>query len=115
MDERLQKALEFSNYSATINNQKQNIKNRVNQLKTVHYNSGVFMAEQQTIAFAKTLVDMEIKSAIVEDSKGNPVEIKNTEDFLEQLMSAYTSAMTEFDAQTSKLKKIRNLKKLMEW
>ena len=45
MDERLQKALEFSNYTLTLNNQKRNIKNRVQQLQLVHHGSGVFVAD----------------------------------------------------------------------
>lgn len=115
MDERLEKALEFSNYSATIANQKQNIKNRVQQIKTVHENSGVFMADHVTISFVKTLIDMKITSTIMEDSKGNPIQIKDLKSLQENLVSAYTSAMTEYDAGMNKLKKIRNLKKLMDW
>ncbi|SVE39218.1 uncharacterized protein METZ01_LOCUS492072, partial [marine metagenome] len=44
MDERLEKALEFSNYALTINNQKRNIRNRVAQLQIVHHLGGVFIA-----------------------------------------------------------------------
>ena len=45
MDERLEKALEFSNYTLTLNNQKRNIKNRVAQLQLVHHQAGVFIAD----------------------------------------------------------------------
>ena len=51
MDERLQKALDFSNYTATINNQKQNIKNRFEQLQLVHHAGGTFVANQQPVNY----------------------------------------------------------------
>ena len=53
MDERLEKALDFSNYALTINNQKRNIRNRVAQLQIVHHLGGVFIADHETIAFVK--------------------------------------------------------------
>lgn len=115
MDERLQKALEFSNYSQTIANQKQQVKNRVNQLCTVHYERGMFTADPTTISFVKTLIDLGKKQAIILDTKENPIEIKNLEEFLDSLVSAYTSGMTELDVEYNKLKKVRNLKKLMDW
>jgi hypothetical protein len=115
MDERLQKALEFSNYSLTINNQKRNIKNRVQQLQMVHKNGGVFIADATTISFIKTLIDLGKTSTILIDTKENPVRISKLVEFLDILMSAYTSATTEFDIEYEKLKKARSIKKIMDW
>ena len=64
MDERLQKALEFSNYTATINNQKRNIKNRFEQLQLVHHAGGTFVANQETIAFVNTMLSMKHTSGV---------------------------------------------------
>jgi hypothetical protein len=115
MDERLSKALEFSNYALTINNQKRNIRNRVAQLQIVHYLGGVFLANHETIAFIKTLMDLEHKSSIIIDSKQNPVNVKSLKELLDKLLNAYTSATTEFDIENEKLKKARNIKKVMDW
>tara|TARA_R110000851_G_scaffold73809_1_gene162792 strand:- start:188 stop:535 length:348 start_codon:yes stop_codon:yes gene_type:complete len=115
MDERLSKALEFSNYALTINNQKRNIRNRVAQLQIVHYLGGVFLADHETIAFIKTLIDLEHKSSIVIDSKQNPISVKSLKELLDKLLNAYTSATTEFDIENEKLKKARNIKKVMDW
>lgn len=115
MDERLQKALEFSNYNLTFQNQKQNIKNRFAQLQVVHFNNGVFKADPTTISFVKTLIDMGQKSSVIIDDKENPVEIKNLEDFLNELVSAYTSATQEYDVEFNKLKRMRSIKKIMDW
>ena len=73
MDERLQKALDFSNYTATINNQKNNIKNRFAQLQLVHHIGGVFIANSDTITFVKTLIDMGHKSGIIDAKENQPM------------------------------------------
>lgn len=114
MDERLQNALEFSNYSVTIANQKKNIKNRVSQIQVVIFNGGSFIADQQTISFVKALVDLDKKEAIILDTNDNPIRIGKLSDFLEELVSAYTSAMNEYDIKMAKLKKTRNLKSMLE-
>lgn len=115
MDERLEKALDFSNYALTINNQKRNIRNRVAQLQIVHHLGGVFIANHETIAFVKTLIDLKHKSSVIIDSKNNPITVKKLSELLEKLVDAYTSATTEFDIENEKLKKARNIKKIMDW
>jgi hypothetical protein len=115
MDERLQKALEFSNYTLTLNNQKRNLKNRVSQLQIVHHNSGVFLANEQTISFIKTLMDLDHKSGVLIDSKENPIRVKDFAELLDKLVSAYFSASNEYEAENEKIKKSRNIKSLMDW
>ena len=115
MDERLQKALEFSNYTATINNQKRNIKNRFEQLRLVHFGGGVFIANHETISFIKTMIEMDHTAGVLVDSKENPVSIKSFRELLERLMDAYFSATTEYEAEYTKIRKARNIKSLMDW
>lgn len=115
MDERLEKALDFSNYALTLNNQKRNIRNRVAQLQIVHHLGGVFTADHETIGFIKTLIDLKKKSAIVIDSKNNPITVSSLKELFEKLLDAYTSATTEFDIENEKIKKSRNIKKIMDW
>ena len=115
MDERLQKALEFSNYTATINNQKRNIRNRFAQLQLVHYMGGVFIANQETISFLKTLIDLDHKNGIIVDSKDNPINVNDLKELLDKLVSAYFSATTEFEVGYAKIKKARNIKTTMDW
>lgn len=114
-DDRLERALEFSNYVATMSNQKENIKNRVAQLQLVHYNGGTFKADPTTISFIKTLMDLGHTDAILFDSKQNPVNVKNLKTLLEDLVSAYFSAAQEFDVEYSKMRKARSIKKIMDW
>ena len=115
MDERLQKALDFSNYTATLNNQKQNIKNRFKQLQIVHHSGGVFLADQQTISFVKNMIDLEYTKGVLIDSKDNPVYINDFNELLEKLTSSYFDATTEYEAEYAKIRKSRNIKSMMDW
>lgn len=115
MDERLERALEFSNYALTINNQKRNIKNRVAQLQLVHYLGGVFIADSATISFVKTLIDLEHTGGVIIDSKENPVKIPKFTELLDKLVAAYFSATNEYEAEYAKLKKARTIKTIMDW
>ena len=115
MDERLQKALEFSNYTLTLNNQKRNIKNRVAQLQMVHSNGGVFIANHETITFVNMLVERKEKNIVELDSKENPIKVTDVSELLEKLLSAYHSATNEYMNEYDKLRKARNIKQIMDW
>lgn len=113
MDERLQKALDFSNYSLTISNQKKNLKNRLNQMLLVHHNNGVFVADPTTINFVCHLSTAQ-DTAVLLDTKENPIRINDLVEFSSKLDSAYDDAMREYEAEFNKIKKLRNLNKLLE-
>lgn len=115
MDERLERALEFANFRRTLSNQKKNIVSRMKVLQTLHHNNGVFFADNSTIAFVNALIQAGKTSAIIVDTKENPIEIENLQDFLELLVGNYIEATNEYKVQMDKLKKSRNIKKLMDW
>ena len=76
---------------------------------------GVFKANHETIAFIKTLIDLDKKESVVIDSKNNPITVRSLTELFDKLTDAYTSATTEFDIENEKLKKARNIKKVMDW
>lgn len=115
MDERLSKALEFSNFTLTVNNQKKNIKTRVSQLRIVHHSGGIFVADQSTISFIKALIDLDNKKSLIEDTRGTPIQVSNLSELLDLLISAYYNSMNELDAEYEKIKKSRSINKLMDW
>ena len=96
MDPRLEKALDFANYRATIANQRENLKKRIAVLKICHHEGAQFTASKTNIAFVKAMIDSGYDSGIIEDDKQNPIEIKDLEVLLQELSSAYHSAMNEF-------------------
>jgi len=115
MDERLERALEFANYRITLSNQKRTVRQRMSVLTTIHYKSGVFHANPQTISFVKALIDSGKESSIILDTKENPIEIEDLNDLLDTLLSSYTEAANEYKVQLDKIKKARNIKSLMDW
>lgn len=115
MDERLEKALEFANYRSTLSNQKRNIRTRMQVLQTVHYKSGSFLADERTISFVGALLFNKQESAIVIDTKDNPIEIDDLAAFNDVLVSAFNEASNEYKVQMDKIKRARNIKKIMDW
>lgn len=115
MDERLEKALEFANYRTTLSNQKRNIRTRMQVLQSVQYNNGSFLADERTISFTSALLSAGKDSAIVVDTKDNPIDIDDLKEFLDILISAYIEATNEYKSQMDKIKRARNIKKIMDW
>ena len=113
MDDRLQKALDFSNYSLTISNQKKNLKNRLNQMLLVHHNNGVFVADPTTINFVSYMMTQQ-QGMYILDTKENPIRIQDLPVFCQKLEDAYDTAMREYSEEFDKIKKLRNLNKLLE-
>jgi len=115
MDERLEKALEFANYRSTLSNQKRNIRSRMQVLQSVHYNGGSFIANEVTISFVSSIINAGKSSAIIVDTKDNPIEIEDLQEFQNILIDAYQQATNEYKIQMDKIKKARNIKKIMDW
>ena len=115
MDERLEKALEFANYRATLSNQKRNIRSRMQVLQSIHHKGGSFVANEVTISFISSIIAAGKKSAIIVDTKDNPVEIEDLQEFQTLLIDAYQQASNEYKVQMDKIKRARNIKQIMEW
>lgn len=115
MDERLEKALEFSNHRMTVETQRKNLLQRVETLQTVHYGGGSFKADEVLIAFTKAMVDNETETFILKDLRENPITIADPVGFLEKIISSYNGAMNEFSVESKKLSKARNIKTIMDW
>lgn len=115
MDDRLQRALNFSNYRQTLHIQKQNLQQRMkNQLQVMH-NNGMFVADQQIISFVKTLIDRGWEESVLIDSKNSPVKVENLTEFLDKLIDAYFKASNEYYVASERLKRSRNIQALLEW
>jgi len=115
MDERLEKALEFGNYRTTLSNQKKNIIARMQTLQLLHYQGGSFTANPSTISFVHSLIQLGKKKSVILDTKENPIEISDLNEFLEGLVGAYSEGVNEYKVQMDKIKKSRNIKKIMDW
>lgn len=115
MDERLEKALSFSNYRISIENRKIAIRRRFDTMLTVYHNDGEFKANDITISFVSTLLQNGNTDSVIIDKKNNPIKIDNLEEFKTILLNAYFEATNEYQSEIEKLKKARDVKKAMNW
>ena len=113
MDDKLREALEFSNFRLTLNNQKQNLKQRMNTMLTIGYNGNMFTTKLELINFVKQLLDLGVAQYVFLDDNENPVLISDLLDFHSKLLSSYSEAMNEYYVENEKLKKLRNTKKIV--
>lgn len=113
MDDKLKEALEFSNYRLTLNNQKKNLKHRMNTMLTIGYSNSMFTATLELINFVKLLIDSRAEQFVFIDDNDNPVLIKTLDDFYAKLFSAYSEALNEYYNDHEKLKRLRNTKGLV--
>lgn len=110
MDDRLQKALEHSNYQFTLNQQKENIRSRFANALLYAQNGGLFTVSPALIAFVETLSRLGHTDAVITDNKGNPIRIDVLADFLEDIVSTYVEATNEYYTEYEVIRKARSVK-----
>ena len=115
MDERLEKALAFSQYRKTIENRKVALQRTFNTMLQVPYANGMFVADQLTMAFVSTLITTDHVAAILIDSNSNPIAVDDLPELMAMLTSVYFAATNEYYIEIKKLAKARNVKKAMDW
>ena len=113
MDERLEKALEFSNYMVTLNNQRILIQEKFQEQSIHYFNGGKFQATQERIAFVQSLISLNQTSTILIDDNNIPVEIEDLELFAQDLLSTYFEAANNYLKEYNNIKKNRNVEGLI--
>jgi|TARA_B110000977_G_scaffold109211_1_gene142076 hypothetical protein len=113
MDERLEQALDFSNYMVTLNNQRRVIHEQF--LETcVHYlNGGKFSISRDLITFCQTLRHNDQDSAILIDDNNTPVEVEDLQKFLDDILDIYFTTSYEYLDEYNKIKKNRKVEGLV--
>jgi len=116
MDERLEKALEFSNYMVTLNNQKRVLKDQFRE-NTIHYfNGGQFTITKDLVTFVNMLVDKDnVHDIVLIDDNEMPVVISDLEEFLSNIIDQYFSAANKYHAEFQQLIKNRSTETLVEY
>jgi len=117
MDERLIKALDFSNFKLSLNNQKKLILNKLEDKLIIYENNGKFTANKETISYIACLVNnfthKEQKTLIILDDLNKPIKILDINKFLEKLIDIHTIATNEYYIEYEKISRSRNIKKLL--
>jgi hypothetical protein len=115
MDDKLEKALDLSNFRQTLYNQQQTLFSKVEDLKLLTYRDRLIKTSGQLIALTKIMIDMKYNEFIVDDVNGNPVKIDDPNDFLENIVNTYANAKNEHFKGYEKIRKARSIKKLVNF
>lgn len=114
MDERLEKALDFSNYMVTLNNQRRVIHEKFLE-NCVHYlNGGKFSVNRDLITFCHTLLQSDQTSAVIIDDNNTPVEVEDLQKFLDDILDIYFTNSYEYLEQYNDIKKNRTVEGLVD-
>lgn len=115
MDDRLKKALEFSNYRISLFNRKEDIKVKVNGILTHSHNGGIFKITIELIAFVKLLVDAQSTDIVLIDRNNNPIEILDIRKFYDDIFSKYFEATNYYNVEYTKLKQARTVSSIYDF
>lgn len=115
MEDILKKALDFSNYSQTLNLQRRLIREKL-ELKLIYgAHGGIFKIDQSLIAFVQMLLDNRRSENIpLIDFNNNPILITDLTKFRDDILDMYFSATTEYFNEYEKIKKSRSVEKLVD-
>lgn len=114
MDERLRKALEFSNYMVTFENQKNLSYEKFLENSVYYFNGSKFSVTQELMAFVQSLLANNQTFTILIDDNNIPVEIKNLENFSTQIYKVYIEAAKIFLSEYDTIKKNRSVSGLID-
>lgn len=114
MDERLQKALDHSNYMITLNNQKRLLKEQYQENLVYYFNGGQFTVTQQLISFCQSLVSMDQESTILIDDNDLPIAVDNISTFTKEILTKYFESSNSYLNKYNNLKKNRSVESIMD-
>lgn len=115
MDERLQKALEFSNYRQTLAIQRKTLKEKINAKLTYGCNGGLFKIDQSLITFVQMLIDQgRTENVPIIDVNENPILIVDLNDFRDEILDRYFTATYEYLEEYQKIKSSRTVEKILD-
>ena len=116
MDERLTKALQFSNYMVTLNNQKRLIKEKFFEDLLYFENGCQFTVTKELITFVSMLVETGNDSDVVlTDDNDIPTKINDLSLFLENILDVYFSAANNYHTEYESLKTKRKIETLVDY
>lgn len=114
MDERLQKALDISNFMASFNNQKRLLNEKYKDNLVYYYKGGQFTITQELVSFCQSLIAMKQTDTILIDDNSLPVEVDDLETFTHALYTKYFEASNSYLTEYNKLKSNRSVESIMD-
>ena len=114
MDEALEKALEFSNFTATLNGQKRILHEKYLDDLVLYYGNGKFSISKETLNFAYMLVSSNINNTILVDDNKTPINIEDIKDFHKLALQKYADATAKYLTAYKDLSTKRSVESLVD-
>ena len=106
MDEALEKALDFSNFTVTLNAQKRILHDKYSDELVMYSNNGKFTITKEILNFCFMLVSTNINKTVIIDDNRTPIQIDDVEAFMLQATQHFTDAnnmyLDEYKALSTK-------------
>jgi hypothetical protein len=115
MDARLAKALDFSNYMVTLNNQKRLLAEKYQDDLLYFYNGSQFTVTCELITFVNIMISSDQDELVIIDDNNFPCLIENLADFYDNIVNVYMLSSNNYHSQYLKLQKNRSVEKLVNY
>lgn len=115
MDKRLEKALDFSNYMLTLNNQKRLLLEKYQEDLIHFYNGSQITINKELVTFISAMMSTNQDEVVIIDDNDIPCMIENLEDFYSDIILTYNNASTSYYTEYTKLKINRSVEKLIDY
>ena len=109
MDPKLERALEFSQYRETLNNQMQALKSQVEAKLLYSINGGTFKVSAELITFVNLLISKGQTESVLLDVNTTPILIDDLVEFHTDLLSRYHEVTNDYLTQYNKIRKARSV------
>lgn len=113
MDDRLKKALDFSNYMITLDNQKRILKEKYQEDLLYYYGGGTFVATKELITFCYSMISSGQEESIITDSNDIPIKVI-LEEFVQGASDTYFRASNKYFVEYDKLKSNRTVEGIFD-
>jgi predicted 3-demethylubiquinone-9 3-methyltransferase (glyoxalase superfamily) len=115
MDEKIEKAFAVANYMSTLSNQRRIILEEYNQKLVYYINGSTFKVTPELVNFTKTIIDLgHLSDVAFVDANNFPVVINNVQEFFDDIVEVYFSAINEYSAKFAEIKSKRKIADIVE-
>ena len=114
MDEALEKALDFSNYMITFNNQKRIIHEEYMEDLVVYQFGGKFTVTKELISFVGNILDQDNSKTVLIDDNNTPILIEDLSTFMYDIKGCYGTASAKYYEKYKKMVSKRNVESIVD-
>ena len=114
MDEALEKALDFSNFTSTLNAQKRILHEKYLGTLIMYSNNGKFTITKEILNFCFMLLSTNISKTVLVDDNRTPIQIDDVEAFMLKATQHYTDATNKYLEEYKILSTKRNVEGLVD-